>query len=339
MATIKQIAQMAGVSRGTVDRVLNNRGLVNPQTEARVREVARALHYTPSRAGQALATKKRKLRIAFLLFDTVDTNPFFIDVLEGIRQKSRELKDLGVSVQLLHSAFGNAAAQAALLQQVAQQGYDGVAVTPLNHPLVAAAIQKLTDQGLPVITVNTDIQDSSRLAYVGSDYYKGGRTAGNLMHLITGGRGQVGIVTGSAEVLCHTQRVDGFASYLAQHCPKLHQVETVQNNDDDFESFDVTRDLLQRHPEVDALFLAAAGVQGACRALQALDRRVQVICFDPVPQTRALMRSGLIAAAIGQQPEKQGSQPLEMLVESLSFGTPLEDYICSTQVWVAENLE
>ena len=60
MATIKEIAELAGVSRGTVDRVLNKRGAVNPKTEAKILEIAKALDYKPNRAGIVLAAQKKK---------------------------------------------------------------------------------------------------------------------------------------------------------------------------------------------------------------------------------------------------------------------------------------
>ena len=63
MVTIKEIAQMAGVSRGTVDRVLNNRGRVSEENARRIREIARSLGYQPNKAGIALAAQKKKLKI------------------------------------------------------------------------------------------------------------------------------------------------------------------------------------------------------------------------------------------------------------------------------------
>ena len=68
MVTIKDIAKRAGVSRGTVDRVLNNRPGVNPETEARVRALIEEMGYRPNMAGQMLAVKKRRLHLAFLIF-------------------------------------------------------------------------------------------------------------------------------------------------------------------------------------------------------------------------------------------------------------------------------
>ena len=63
MATIKEIADLAGVSRGTVDRVLNNRGAVNAKTAQKVLEIARALHYRPNKAGTALAAQKKNIKL------------------------------------------------------------------------------------------------------------------------------------------------------------------------------------------------------------------------------------------------------------------------------------
>lgn len=62
MTTIKDIADLAGVSRGTVDRVLNNRGAVHPKTAEKIMEIVRALDYRPNKAGLALAAQKKGIR-------------------------------------------------------------------------------------------------------------------------------------------------------------------------------------------------------------------------------------------------------------------------------------
>ncbi len=90
MATIKQIAELAGVSRGTVDRVLNNRGSVNANTAARVREIAEKLNYKPNKAGLMLAAQKKNLKIG-VIFLFPDSNPFFSEVLEGVNAKAKRI--------------------------------------------------------------------------------------------------------------------------------------------------------------------------------------------------------------------------------------------------------
>jgi len=84
MPTIKQIASLAGVSRGTVDRVLNNRGGVNPETELRIREMLTSLNYSPSKAGQNLAIKKKNLKFGYVISGKSGSNPFFNEVEKGL---------------------------------------------------------------------------------------------------------------------------------------------------------------------------------------------------------------------------------------------------------------
>ena len=84
MVTIKDIAKRAGVSRGTVDRVLNNRPGVNPETEARVRALIEEMGYRPNMAGQMLAVKKRRLHLAFLIFHGPEF-VFHLDILHAAR--------------------------------------------------------------------------------------------------------------------------------------------------------------------------------------------------------------------------------------------------------------
>ena len=72
------------------------------------------------------------------------------------------------------------------MDQLVDSGINGLAITPINHPDVARKIKELSEKGIPVITVNTDIENSGRLAYVGSNYLESGKTAGGLLRLISG---------------------------------------------------------------------------------------------------------------------------------------------------------
>ena len=340
MATIKQIADLAGVSRGTVDRVLNNRGGVNPETEKRIQQIITSLNFTPSKAGQNLAIRKKNLKFGFIMFGDAQSHPFFNEVAKGIRQKEDELKEYGVTVEILYSEFDNHRHQIQLLEQLEQKGISGVAITPINHPAVAAKLRELTEKGIPVVTVNSDIGNAGRLAYVGSNYYKCGETAGGLLGLITGGSANVGIIYGSQDVLCHSQRIAGFQDKIAASYPDIHIISSVSNHDDDIESYDVTRQLLEQNPDISALFLASAGVYGTCRAVLALGRALTIICYDCIPSTCDMIRKGIIQAAIDQQPVYQGEKPLDILFNAVALNTPpsQEFYYTNIEIKIAENL-
>ena len=322
MTTMKEIAELAGVSRGTVDRVLNNRGLVHPEKEQKVREIARALNYTPNITGKTLAVRKKHLKFGYILFSSTSSNPFFLDVVDGINSRAAELSEYGVSVEIRYATIDNPSLMVELIDELIERGINGLAITPLNHPLVVERIKNLTEGGFPVVTVNSDIPDCGRIAYVGSDYYKSGKTAAGLMNLICAGEANVGIVTGSPLALCHSERVAGFAQRIKEEYTGIKIVGTEVNHDDDIKSFVVTTRLLTAHPEIDALFLAAAGVVGACRAVHdmGLKGKIKVISFDTTAPERELIESGDIAASITQEPFVQGAKPLSILLDYVGMG-------------------
>lgn len=339
MATIKEIAAMAGVSRGTVDRVLNNRGSVNPATAERIREIARSLDYRPNRAGLVLAAQKKRLKLGVILFSL--ENPFYIDVLEGVSAKASELSGYNCTV-LVRQIRGSVEEQLEAMESLRAEGVNGIALAPFNEPAIRRKIDELYESGIPTVTLNTDIGNSRRIAYVGSHYTKSGETAAGLMHLMTGGEVNVGIITGSSHILCHTERIAGFTAALKAHNAQVRIVEIIENHDDETESYEKTSAMLTRHPEINALFFAAGGVCGGCRAVteRGLEKNLRILAFDKVPTTKELVESGVIAATICQQPYLQGSLPLQLLFDYLTTGQlPDREYhYVAVDIRIKENI-
>jgi len=342
MPTIKEIAELAGVSRGTVDRVLNNRGAVKPDKEKKILEIAKALNYTPNLAGKTLAVKKKQLKFGYILFGSTSSNPFFLDVVDGIESRAAELSEYSVSVDIRYAVLGDPSLQVSLIDELVDSGIAGLVITPINHALVIERIKKLTAGGFPVVTANSDIPDCGRIAYVGSDYYKSGETAAGIMNMICAGNARVGVVMGSPLVLCHSERVAGFARRIREEYTGIEIIATEINHDEDIQSYVVTRRLLEEHPEADALFLVAAGVAGACRAVAelGLDGKLKVVSYDTTIASKELIRSGTIAVAITQEPFIQGAKPLDILLDYVGLGIKPEQefYYTALGIKIKENL-
>ena len=339
MATIKEIAALAGVSRGTVDRVLNDRGAVNPETAEKIRKIAKELDYKPNRAGLVLAAQKKRLKLGVILFST--GNPFFQDVLAGINEKAEELAGYNCTVITKQISFGVEAQLQAVKELLAEE-VNGIAMTPYNDERIRYCINTLYEQGIPVVTLNTDIENSRRIAYVGSNYTRSGATAAGLLQLMTSGTVNVGIVTGSSNILCHTERIAGFLKTLEPFSDRIRVVDTVEIHDDEVESYEKTTTLLSKHPEINALFFAAGGVYGGCRSVEALGKKkaIRIIAFDLVPTTRQMLENDTIAATICQQPKIQGSKPLSLLFAYLTTGeNPEKEYnYVAVDIRIKENI-
>lgn len=325
MATIKEIAELAGVSRGTVDRVLNHRGSVNEETAKRIHEIAEKLNYKPNRAGLVLAAQKKNFKLGVILFN--DSNPFFKEVLDGVHAKEEELSRYKCSTLLRQVSF-NETSQYKAMEELLSEEIHGLVISPYNSPCIASQINRFHDFGIPVITVNTDIK-SKRIAYVGSNYLLSGETAAGLLGRMTFGEVHVGIVSGSSHILCHTERIAGFQKNLARNFPRIKIAASVENHDDDVESFEKVTQMLKIHPQINALYFAAGGVYGGCKAVLSLGlaEQIKIFTYDNVSTTKELVKRGVITATICQQPYKQGYLPLDLLSRYLLEGIfPEQEY-------------
>ena len=118
-------------------------------------------------------------------------------------------------------------------------------------------------------------------------------------------------------MLGHSQRVSGFREVMQRRYPEMEFLGLIETNDDDICAFEETSKLLCDHPEMDALFIAAGGAYGVCRAVLSSGRRdrITIVSFDTVPTTVEMLESRLIKATICQQPEVQGYQAVKSIFD------------------------
>lgn len=333
--TVKEIAKLAGVSRGTVDRALNNRGGVSPEVERRIKKIAKEHGYTPNRFGKALAMKVTPLTIGVVINSM--GNPFFEEVFRGINDANDELSDFGLDIIILEDKGYDPTSQCRNINKLVEKGVDGIAITPINDIRVAECLKS---SHLPVITFNQDIDGIDKICFVGCDYENSGRTAGQLMGLISADETNIGIITGSVKMLGHNKRIHGFSRAIKEQYPNLHIVDIVENNDDDNVSYNVTKDLLSKHKNINALFLTAAGVAGTIRATNELGFGGRIICFDDTDDIKRFVADGKIQATICQHPYEQGYRAIKILFDALSgVGLPEKNiYYTRSEIKIKENI-
>ncbi len=335
--TIKQIAQVSGVSRGTVDRVLNNRGRVSPETKELVAKVARELGYKPNIAGKALAARKKQYTVGIILCS--EGNEFYDDVLRGIKKSEEEALEYGVSVILQTMKGYNVETQLKWMEELKDK-IQFLILNAINDEKIADKINEFKAAGIPVITVNTDVEKSQRLCFVGSNFVKSGETAAGILGLLCGGEASIGIATGSVKILGHNQRISGFSHVCKKKYPKMNVVDIIETNDDDNAAYLETKRMLLAHTEVTAIYIVAAGVVGVCKAVEETKRDVLIVCCDSTPSIVHLIKKGRIKAAICQQPYTQGLQSLHLAVQYLVNGIlPENDYYAvKNEIKIAENI-
>lgn len=310
--TIKQIAEKAGTSRGTVDRVLNGRGNVNPELAKRILDIAERERYQPNQLAQALIRSRQRTHIGMVLPSV--GNPFFDEVLRGAQSRAKKLASYGTTLTIRQIKGYDATTQLQAMRQLVSEGVDALAVMPLDVPEVAEYLQSLS---IPIVTFNTDI-DIDRVAFIGCDYYNSGMITGDLVQFMLNGSGRMISVIGSTNIRGHMERVRGLRAAL-EHTPEIVVDAVLENQDDDDISYRVMRSYLAEH-KPDLVYFAAAGIDGGMRAILESEKNIRVLAVDETATVLRYMEEGRIAATVTQEPFAQGDNAVRVLFDYIHTG-------------------
>lgn len=316
MVSIKDIAALAGVSRGTVDRALNDRGGVNREVAERIRKIAAEQGYKTNRAALALAARKKPLTIG-IIFPS-EGNAFYDDVVRGLDAAAAEFRDSGLTALRRSMRGYSEEAYLAVIDELMAVGIQALVLAPINSKLITRRVNQLVKKGIPVITANTDLEKSRRLCYVGTDYEKSGRIAAGLLGLFSDKAPlHTVVLTGSIQVLGHNQRISGLNASARQDYPFIRILDVFETFDDTERAYKVTRDVLDKYPDLDAIYMTAGGVAGTCKAIvdAGRTRRVRLITHDNTSESRPYLEAGVISATICQDPYRQGYLPVKLLFD------------------------
>lgn len=315
--TIKDIADASGVSRGTVDRVLHNRQGVSPENREAVLKTLEELNYRPDSVAKALATRKCPKTVHVIVAPTF--NPFVDEILEGIRRAESDYADYGLRVRIHALSAFDRNEQLLLLQDIMNEGCDGLALVPVASTAITNAINNISESGIPVVIYNSEMPDAKSICFVGQDQFKSGQTAGALMNMAVG-KGQVCIILAMADLSCHQSRMKGFKSEL---CADI-SIYSVDNNDDKDELAyrAAMRFLEESNNTIDGIYITGGGIAGLIRALEEkqLAGKVKVISHDITPIAQNFLNSGALLFTLGQDPQFQGYKSVSVLFDYLYRG-------------------
>lgn len=322
--TIQMVADRAGVSRGTVDRVLNNRSYVKEEIRVRVLEAIAELGYmSPREAHQQTLTEERvfaPLKLGVLLPNWTDY--FHEEVLRGIAAAREELRAYNVEILLDECQTDVPSETNARLDALIAQGAQGVALCAINDITIEAKASALVEMGVPVITFNSDLPNSKRICFVGQNYNKSGRIAAELLSKCIPPNGRVLAMCGNLEFDGHRKRLTGFCERMHEIGFPSSRIEIIETYNDYHVTYRKVTETLARTPGLAAIYMANQSIAGCAEAVAAAGKKgeVRVIVHDLSDNTRELLRSGGVDFTISQNFFRQGYLPLKCLRELLQLG-------------------
>jgi DNA-binding LacI/PurR family transcriptional regulator len=278
--TLDEVARLAGVSRATASRVLNDSARVTPATRRSVEQAIARLGYVPNRAARSLVTRRTDT-IALVVSEPesrVFSDPFFPSIVQGV---AGAIVDTELQLVLL---IAQGDREHRKVERYVRQGHvDGVILMSLHgdDPLP----RSLRAASIPTVLVGRP-RDRFGLPYVDADNRGGARVATS--HLLWLGRRKIATITGPMDMTVAVDRFEGYREALAE---SGYPFLVASGDFSEAGGEQAMATLLRRHPDLDGVFAASDLMAiGALRAIQAAQRRVPedvaVVGFDDMPVAR-----------------------------------------------------
>jgi len=295
--TIADLAEAAGVSVATVDRVLNARSRVRAPTAERVLGAAERLGF------HAAALLKSRLRpdlpertFAFLL---QRPDAFYTQFGADLAAAARALPQARVKPVVDFSPDLSAAVMAERLMKLGEKA-DAVGVVSVDHPRVSDAIARLKTRGAPTFAILTELGAEAATPYIGRDNRKEGRTAAWIIAKAARRPGKIGIIVGSHRFLCQETAEISFRAYLRENAPEFTLLEPLVNLEEPRIAYAATQDLIATHPDLVGLYICGGGKEGVIAGARDEPRSkgLAIVCNELTAEARDGLIEGVLTAVI-----------------------------------------
>ncbi len=319
---IHRIAELAGVSIGTVDRALHGRSGINEETRSRVLEVAEQLGYAPNLAARALSMAKSSLRIGICVPREIH---FFYDQLwQGVLDEAQRFSHLGIEF-LCRPVKELGKGDAAVFSDLLHAEVNGLIVTPGNPVEMTPLIDRAESLGVRVICVSTDAPGSLRSTIVFAEPSLNGRMAGELLGKCLPANSCAAVITGMMETEDHRKKTEGFSDTFPNFCAGGKVIAVIEGRENEEQTYKKTLRLLSSEPCLAGLYVTTVNSLPVCRALKESQHagRVKLVTTDLFPEMIPFFNDGTIAASIYQQPYEQGRTAVRVLVDHLAAKGPI----------------
>ncbi|WP_299576734.1 LacI family DNA-binding transcriptional regulator [uncultured Sunxiuqinia sp.] len=322
---IKDIAELANVSTGTVDRVLHNRGRVSEEVKQRVLSIARELNYEPNMLARALVSK-REFRIAALIPDA-SLDDYWAEPAKGIRKAEAELRQYGLVVyyHIFNQFDVNSFKEEA--EKLSGLNYDGILLAPVFYRESLTFLNRWKRDQIPFNLFNTHIPDYEPLSYIGQDSYQSGVVAAKLLHYGYLSSEPISfIIAHIDEDVANSSHLikkeQGFMDYFdTADTPFVKVVRTELHKSSDQRIFAQQLDeLLAKNPDARGIFVSTSRAYAVADYLENNPQhKLRLIGYDLLDKNLTHLNKGTINFLINQNPKGQGYYGIQLLIEHLVF--------------------
>lgn len=315
--TIRDLADAAGVSVATANRVIGGSGNVKQSTMQRVKDAAQEIgFYGLGAIDSRIVAARAKYRFGFLLHQP--SRQFYLNLAQALRLASDRRTDCVVELKIEFledlSPQNTASRMLALAENC-----DAIGVVAAVHPIVIEAVDTLQLKGKPVFALISQITSTGQAHFIGLDNWKVGRTAAWMFEHVCDQPGKLGILVGNPRYRCQELNESGFRSYFREYGADFTILEPRSTFESKAIAEEMTENLLKEHPDLKGLYVAGGGISGALAALRSTGHagKVMLVGYELMDVTKQALLDGTMTFAISHPLNRLADEALTGMVRSL----------------------
>ena len=341
MKTIKDIAEEANVSTGTVDRVIHNRRGVSPKTKAKVQLLLEKYNFERNLLASTLAYKKT-YTIGVLLPSSDSKLDFWNEPIKGIEAAIDEIKRYKVKTRCFYFDKLNVDSYRKAIKQVLELNPDGLVLAPFFYSTSIDFIKELDHRKIPYVFFNVDIESQQNLTFIGQESFQSGLISGKLLNMIIDKQNHIVILRSRKNVDSHNSidaRTNGFLKFYTKNGNSRNIKEIYVDAFSPTEIKKVLASALLKNNLIKGIFIPSSASSMVADYLESNEiKDMHFVGFDAHISNLKYLESGTIDFLIDQDPFDQGYLGIKVLFEHLLFKKkPMKTYSSPINIVTKEN--
>jgi LacI family transcriptional regulator len=323
--TVHEIAALAGVSIGTVDRVLHKRSRVSTETRAKVEAIIEQYRFTPNPIARRLK-RNRAYRFCALIPRRDQDAGYWGQIITGIERAAREIQPLGAETEIIEYDRYDPQAFEKTSDAICAGKTEGLLFAPIMQKRTRPFVERICAEKIPIVFVDADMPGTEPLCVIGQDSFSGGYLAGRLFHLFAGTVSlPAAVLDAHGDDFNITRRREGFLSYAEKNSFPVIVQEYSDYGGGDI-SVKKIAEFLKEHNHLSGIFITNCMAHRVAEAAEQQRRKEPflLVGYDLIPSNRQMLLHGRINAIISQRPEEQGREALLTLFRSIVLAQTVE---------------
>lgn len=318
---IKDIAELSGVSTGTVDRILHKRGKVSIEAREKVEKVLKEIDYHPNLIARSLALKKQYHLIT--VTPIVHAGSYWDQLCVGIEAAENDLFSYNVKVKRLYFDQYDKDSFDQLIPQIENTDCQGVVIATLFKESVLSLTKMLDKKEVPYVLIDAYIENTQAISYYGTPSFDSGYIAGRLIfNQIRNDEDLVIFKVSRKGNQASTQgqiREEGFRKYLSEKDYKGRIYSLAIQAGDDDKNKELIHEFIHNHPQINKgiIFNSKAYMIGNYLSDNDAREDFKLVGYDAIEGNIQYLKDGRITHLIAQRPEVQGVNCIKALFRHL----------------------